>query len=225
MYSSVREFISKVLSSWSKEVPALLESIAASASSTHATSSSLCGQLRVSWEILLEKLSLPQNWKALRPVVGDSTAHGKTGNDNSQDSTSTLAGEDQEPETSTADEKLETCECGSSDCKCQLSLALAQVSLDYSWEQLHSGHWKDVRLCWRQAYALAALAKALNLYLLGKGQEALVELDKGILLGAPVLDSSLHVVAALVNRELMGGVGVPTADRIREDNSDDAPQV
>ncbi len=120
--------------------------------------------------------------------------------------------------------RLEPCECSLPDCQCRLSLSLAQVTLDYSWEQLHCGHWKDVKSCWRQAYALASLSKALNLYLLGKGKEALVELDKGILLGAPVLRNSLHVVAALVNRELTGeaGEGDPMVGSLAEDINDTA---
>lgn len=95
----------------------------------------------------------------------------------------------------------------------------AQVALDYSWEQLHKGHWKDVQLFWRQAYALAALLKALDLRLLGKREESLVEIDKGILLGAPIINSSLHVLAALISKET-----VLPGDDIIAMATDDSPE-
>lgn len=95
----------------------------------------------------------------------------------------------------------------------------AQVALDYSWEQLHKGHWKDVQLFWRQAYALAALLKALDLRLLGKREESLVEIDKGILLGAPIINSSLHVLAALISKE----TALPGDDIIAMENAEKPP--
>lgn len=71
----------------------------------------------------------------------------------------------------------------------------AQVALDYSWEQLNMGNWKDVNVVWREVYATAALLKALGLVKEGESQKALEELDRGILLGAPILDSALHSLA------------------------------
>ena len=71
----------------------------------------------------------------------------------------------------------------------------AQVALDYSWEQLNMGNWKDVSVSWREVYATAALLKALGLVRAGERQRALEELDRGILLGAPILDSALHSFA------------------------------
>ena len=82
------------------------------------------------------------------------------------------------------------------------SLNWAQTALDFSWEQLNMGNWKDVELLWREAYSVAALLKALCLAWEGNMQEALVEVDKGILLGAPVLDKSLQSLAALLTREI-----------------------
>lgn len=82
------------------------------------------------------------------------------------------------------------------------SMFWAQVALDYSWEQLHSGHWMDVKLFWREAYAFAALLKGLNLYLLGQVAQSLVEIDKGILMGAPIINNSLHTVATMASKEL-----------------------
>ena len=82
------------------------------------------------------------------------------------------------------------------------SVYWAQVALDYSWEQLHSGHWAEVKRFWREAYALAALLKGLNLYLKGQVEQSLVEIDKGILMGAPIINNSLHTVAAMMSKDL-----------------------
>ena len=77
-----------------------------------------------------------------------------------------------------------------------LSGQWAQVALDYSWERLNMGNWEDVSLEWRQVYATAALLKALGLVRGGETKAAMETLDRGILLGAPVLDSALHKLAS-----------------------------
>lgn len=78
----------------------------------------------------------------------------------------------------------------------------AQVALDYSWEQLNMGNWKDVSVSWREVYATAALLKALGLVRAGQSQRALEELDRGILLGAPILDSALHSFATTLTASM-----------------------
>lgn len=78
----------------------------------------------------------------------------------------------------------------------------AQVALDYAWERLNTGSWKDVSVAWREVYSTAALLKAACLVKDGRMQEALVELDKGILLGAPILDSALHSLAAALTTDM-----------------------
>ena len=83
-----------------------------------------------------------------------------------------------------------------------LMICPIQVALDYSWEQLHTGYWQNVKLFWRKSYSLAALLKALNLTLQGKWEYALVEVDKGLLLGAPILNNSLHTIASIISEEL-----------------------
>lgn len=74
----------------------------------------------------------------------------------------------------------------------------AQVAMDYSWEQLHCGYWKDVQPVWRQAYALGTLFKTLNFALRGKVEEAMAELDKGLLLGAPIMENALQRLADIL---------------------------
>ncbi len=74
----------------------------------------------------------------------------------------------------------------------------AQVALDLSWEQLNTGHWKDVGPVWREAYTTAALMKALDLVMKRRNQEALEVTDKGIILGAPILDGALQRLASVL---------------------------
>ena len=90
----------------------------------------------------------------------------------------------------------------------------AQVALDLSWEQLNTGHWKDVGRVWREAYTTAALMKALGLVMKGQTQEALEVTDKGILLGAPILDGVLHSLASVLVKtvNLANHTTIVTAD-------------
>lgn len=184
---SWKEFINELHKS--QEVPALLQSIEASASLTHPTSHTLCQALSNSWSALSTNHHQQAHPSPLLAV-----------------------------QRSTGDEDEAGCKQDGGVGQSPPSLFWAQVALNYTWEQLHSGHWKDVRLCWREAYALAALLKALSLCLVGKGEQALVEIDKGILLGAPIMNDSLHNVAAMLNKELtpdvMQEVGVASASDV-----------
>ena len=181
---SLKEFVNELHKS--QEVPALLQSIEASASLTHATSHTLCQALNNAWSAISTHETIDAS--SLLAVQG---------------------GTEDDAGCIKQDVKVG---------KFPSSLFWAQVALNYSWEQLHSGHWKDVRLCWREAYALAALLKALSLRLEGKGEQALVEIDKGILMGAPIMNNSLHNVAAMLNKELtpdvMQDVGVAMASDV-----------
>lgn len=89
----------------------------------------------------------------------------------------------------------------------------ARVALDYSWEQLNTGNWEDVRVVWREVYSTAALLKALVLVKEDRLQNALKELDRGILLGAPILESILHSfaanLAATVNASSPSAANIP----------------
>ena len=83
-----------------------------------------------------------------------------------------------------------------------LSGQWAQVALDYSWEQLNLGIWAEVSVEWRRVYATAALLKALGLARAGEAERALETLDRGVLLGAPILDSALHKFASSLSASL-----------------------
>ena len=78
----------------------------------------------------------------------------------------------------------------------------AQLVVDFSWEMLNVGNWKDVNMAWRELYAAATLLKALNLCAARDFQNALREIDKGILLGAPLFNNVLPSFASLLNSEI-----------------------
>ena len=87
----------------------------------------------------------------------------------------------------------------------------AQVVLDYSWEQLNIGKWEDVDVVWREVYATAALLKALGLAREGERQKALEVLDRGILLGAPILDSALQSFATCLTTSVFSSTSTESS--------------
>ena len=83
-----------------------------------------------------------------------------------------------------------------------VSLEWVQVPLDFTWEQLNSGNWKDVDVTWRELYSTCNFLKAVALVKRGEWQAALLELDKGILMGAPIVDNVFHSFARALTAEI-----------------------
>lgn len=77
-----------------------------------------------------------------------------------------------------------------------------RVFLDFTWSKLNSGQWNGVSLIWREMYATAALFKGIALLSHGRAQESLGEIDRGILLGAPVFSNALTSFASTLTREI-----------------------
>lgn len=195
MPNAVEEFLEELRASGA--VPALLYSMEASIPSCNPSSISLCQALNRAWATLgLSKPSPHPQSEGETPQETDKYSEAYEGGGEGGKRT-----------------KNEQCESGFE--------FWAQTALDYSWEQLHSGHWQGVKLFWRQAYSLAALMNAFNLVLQGKNQEALVYTDKGILLGVPILNHSLHCVAALICKRLILTDGVEVTGCKRTSNFED----
>ncbi|GAB6023390.1 Lysine-specific demethylase 8 [Chamberlinius hualienensis] len=73
--------------------------------------------------------------------------------------------------------------------------------IDYSWEQLNVGHWKDVPVTWRYIYTIASLFKAISLsHQIENISEILKVCDMGLLLGAPMLDNILSKLASNLSK-------------------------
>lgn len=86
-------------------------------------------------------------------------------------------------------------ECCNACCKNEFtcSLEYSEQLLDMIWEELNSGHWKDVKLSWRKAYSYSALLKVVSLYKMNEDVKRDYQIlckicDMALLLGAPVLD-------------------------------------
>ncbi|XP_076997594.1 bifunctional peptidase and arginyl-hydroxylase JMJD5 isoform X2 [Tamandua tetradactyla] len=106
--------------------------------------------------------------------------------------------------------------CGGRSAEC---LQLSEVILDYSWEKLNTGTWRDVDKDWRRVYAFGCLLKAVCLCEVpGDGapaQAALRICDMGLLMGAAILGNILIQVAAVLQRHLLSGKR-PAPDLTRE---------
>lgn len=57
--------------------------------------------------------------------------------------------------------------CSCIDCildgKYESSEIKSEELLEYCWEHLNTGHWKDVNIAWRKTYSLASLMKAQSI--------------------------------------------------------------
>ncbi|XP_023372506.1 jmjC domain-containing protein 5 isoform X2 [Otolemur garnettii] len=85
-------------------------------------------------------------------------------------------------------------------------LQRSEVILDYSWEKLNTGTWRDVDKDWRQVYAFSCLLKALCLCKApgdaATMATALRVCDMGLLMGATILGDILHKVAVILQTHL-----------------------
>ncbi|XP_055932207.1 lysine-specific demethylase 8-like isoform X1 [Argiope bruennichi] len=75
------------------------------------------------------------------------------------------------------------------------------IILDITWEQLNTGHWKDVNLNWRYVYTLASLFKVLCLLSLKDVDrlDIIKICDMGLLMGAPMMKNILSKIASKVS--------------------------
>lgn len=88
-------------------------------------------------------------------------------------------------------------------------LQASEAVLDYSWEKLNTGPWRDVDKEWRRVYSFGCLLKALCLCQAPQKATTVVEAlrvcDMGLLMGAAILeDILLKVVAVLQTHQLPG---------------------
>ncbi|BFZ13538.1 hypothetical protein BsWGS_16577 [Bradybaena similaris] len=87
------------------------------------------------------------------------------------------------------------------------SVSLCESLLDKIWEELNTGYWKDVPLCWRQAYSLVSVVKAMALSALlseasvrSDQMAVLKTCDMGLLMGSPVLNNILARMSGELQR-------------------------
>ncbi|XP_043416187.1 bifunctional peptidase and arginyl-hydroxylase JMJD5 isoform X2 [Prionailurus bengalensis] len=96
--------------------------------------------------------------------------------------------------------------CGGRGGEC---LQASEAILDYSWEKLNTGPWRDVHRDWRRVYAFGCLLKAVCLCEepgdAGAVAAALRVCDMGLLMGAAILGDILTKVAAVLQAHLPSG--------------------
>ncbi|XP_061198206.1 lysine-specific demethylase 8-like [Saccostrea echinata] len=75
---------------------------------------------------------------------------------------------------------------------------LCKPVLDYTWEKLNTGYWKDVDINWRYVYTIGSAVLSICKYLTKSDdpcedffKDLMKTVDTGILMGAPVLDNVL----------------------------------
>ena len=86
----------------------------------------------------------------------------------------------------------------------EFSNAMADSSIvqDIVWEQLHHGDWKDVPTIWRTLYSHSSLLISLCHISNGQLTKAMMELDKALLMGTPILNNYIQTLAAQVSNEI-----------------------
>ncbi|XP_045848753.1 bifunctional peptidase and arginyl-hydroxylase JMJD5 isoform X1 [Meles meles] len=96
--------------------------------------------------------------------------------------------------------------CGGRRSEC---LQASEAILDYSWEKLNTGPWRDVHKDWRRVYAFGCLLKAVCLCdepgNAPAVAEALKVCDMGLLMGAAIHGDILIKVAAVLQAHLPSG--------------------
>ncbi|XP_047388863.1 bifunctional peptidase and arginyl-hydroxylase JMJD5 isoform X1 [Sciurus carolinensis] len=100
-------------------------------------------------------------------------------------------------------------------------LQASEAILDYAWERLNTGPWRDVDKDWRRVYAFGCLLKALCLCRApceaSAAAKALRVCDLGLLMGAAILGDILARAAAVLQAHL------PSAQRPTWDPSQQPP--
>lgn len=89
----------------------------------------------------------------------------------------------------------------------QKCLEASEAILDYSWEKLNTGPWRDVDKEWRRVYSFGCLLKTLCLCQAPQKAttvaEALRVCDMGLLMGAAILGDILLKVATVLQTHLL----------------------
>lgn len=93
----------------------------------------------------------------------------------------------------------------------------AQVIIDYSWEKLNTGTWREVDKEWRRVYSFGCLIKAVGTChgeeSKDKVQDAIKTCDMGLLMGASIMDNILQrLITVLKNK-----VKIPDKVKDREE--------
>ncbi|XP_034568092.1 lysine-specific demethylase 8 isoform X2 [Notolabrus celidotus] len=97
----------------------------------------------------------------------------------------------------------------------------AQIILDFSWEKLNMGTWRDVDKEWRRVYSYGCLFKVAALCWDDPSTEEILQAvktcDMGLLMGAAIMDDVLQVIVRILQGEVRKSA--------REEEGKEHPQV
>ncbi|XP_038143733.1 lysine-specific demethylase 8 isoform X1 [Cyprinodon tularosa] len=78
----------------------------------------------------------------------------------------------------------------------------AQIIVDYSWERLNMGTWRDVDKEWRRVYSYGCLFKAVALCRENPSEEEILQAirtcDMALLMGAAIMENLLQVIVCIL---------------------------
>lgn len=104
----------------------------------------------------------------------------------------------------------------------------AQVVIDYSWEKLNTGTWRDVDKEWRRVYSYGCLLKAVGTChgeASGhKVQDAIKTCDMGLLMGASIMDNVLQRLIAVLKSKVKSKVKNEVPGQVK-DSEQPIPKV
>nr|A8E534.1 RecName: Full=Lysine-specific demethylase 8; AltName: Full=JmjC domain-containing protein 5; AltName: Full=Jumonji domain-containing protein 5 [Danio rerio]AAI53447.1 Zgc:173863 protein [Danio rerio] len=93
-----------------------------------------------------------------------------------------------------------------SEADCPVSAERAQIIIDYSWEKLNIGTWRDVDKEWRRVYSYGCLFKVLSLCHGNPPQniiqEAVRTCDMSLLMGAAIMDNILQRLVGILRNKI-----------------------
>lgn len=86
------------------------------------------------------------------------------------------------------------------------------ILLDCVWEIINIGHWKNVKLIWRQLYRGICFIKAVLFLQNSEFKQALLSCDMGIIMGAPLRnEKTIQLLADHINNQLVSPCDIETA--------------
>lgn len=82
----------------------------------------------------------------------------------------------------------------------------AHIILDFSWEKLNTGTWRDVDKEWRRVYSYGCLFKVAALCREDPSADEVLQAvktcDMGLLMGAAIMDDILQVIVRILQSEV-----------------------
>ena len=102
-----------------------------------------------------------------------------------------------------------------------------KIVLDYAWERLNMGNWKDVDISWRYVYTVASTMSAISQYRLLVSENkysfevVMKTCDYGLLMGAPLCDNILARLSVALQEDYKQRIGENKPDNPGNDNPDE----